>query len=233
MISGIAAKAALAAALVKSVAVQVPHPLTGLWRLRAKSIVPPADRILPSFIWIRLTRVKHAVKNAVRQNILKYLDRAGYTAARKTDFYSPLPSVSDLKTKFGRWYRPSALNGVEYDLDKMKNVMSDLLCRYLREFSEIPTYEQLQKVGYGPGYTAVDALTLYMMIRHFKPRRYIEIGSGLSTYYCSLAAARNASEGYPLAITCIEPNPFEKLRTIPGIDILCLLRNDVYSKNGT
>src|SRR5262249_46767338 len=63
------------------------------------------------------------------------------------------------------------------------------------------------------------ALVLYMMIRHIRPKRYIEVGSGLSTYYCSLAAARNSSEGYPLAITCREPYPFEKLRTIPNIDI--------------
>jgi hypothetical protein len=66
----------------------------------------------------------------------------------------------------------------------------------------------------------VDALTLYMMIRHLKPRRYIEVGSGVSTYYCSLAAERNAAEGHPLQITCIEPYPYEKLSTIAGIRVL-------------
>jgi hypothetical protein len=94
-------------------------------------------------------------------------------------------------------------------------------------FPEIPPYKQLQRVGFGPGYTAVDALILYMMIRHIRPKRYIEVGSGLSTYYCSLAAARNTSEGYPLAITCIEPYPFEKLRTIPNIDIMAKQVQDV------
>ena len=98
--------------------------------------------------------------------------------------------------------------------------MSELLSRYLDEFSEIPPYEELRKMGFGPGYTAVDALTLYMMIRHIKPKRYVEVGSGLSTYYCSLAAARNTSEGHPLVITCIEPYPYDKLSTIPGIQII-------------
>lgn len=102
----------------------------------------------------------------------------------------------------------------------MKSEFSDLLARYLDEFFLIPPYATLQEVGFGPGYTAVDALTLYMMVRHLKPRRYIEIGSGLSTYYCSLAAERNAKEGHPLEITCIEPRPFDKLRTIPGIKVL-------------
>ena len=33
------------------------------------------------------------------------------------------------------------------------------------------------------------------MLREHKPARYLEIGSGLSTYYASLAATRNAAEG--------------------------------------
>jgi hypothetical protein len=36
-----------------------------------------------------------------------------------------------------------------------------------------------------------------------------------------------SSEGHPLAITCIEPNPFEKLHTIPSIDIIAKQVQDV------
>jgi predicted O-methyltransferase YrrM len=182
-------------------------------------------QILPSFVQNGLRRMKNAVASPA--TIQKYLNRVGYTVALRADYYSPLTSVSDLRSTFERWNRPSGLKGIEYDLDHMKSAISDLLRRYLREFSEIPPYKQLQRVGYGPGYTAVDALMLYMMIRHIRPKRYIEVGSGLSTYYCSLAAARNTSEGYPLAITCIEPYPFEKLRTIPNIDIIAKQVQDV------
>ena len=148
------------------------------------------------------------------------MEKAGYTVARKSDYYSPLAPVSELKETFGRWNRPSTLAGVSYDLQGMKSMFADLLAQYLREFSALPTYGELQRVGFGPGYTAVDALTLYVMLRHLKPERYIEVGSGLSTYYCTLAAAKNAEEGHPLAITCIEPNPFEKLLAIPGIEVI-------------
>ena len=160
-------------------------------------------------------------------NVQSFLDRAGYVVARKSDYYSPLTSVSDLRSTFGRWDRPSALKGVEYDLNQMKTALLDLLSCSLAEFMDIPPYEQLQQVGFGPGYTAVDALTLYMMIRQLKPKRYVEVGSGLSTYYCSLAAARNASEGHPLAITCVEPYPFEKLHTIAGINVIAKPVQDV------
>jgi len=184
-----------------------------------------ARQILPSFVWDRLRRAKADVLSPA--NVQSFLDRAGYVVARKSDYYSPLTSVSDLRSTFGRWHRPSALKGVEYDLNQMKTALSDLLSRYLAEFMDIPPYEQLQQVGFGPGYTAVDALTLYMMIRQLKPKRYVEVGSGLSAYYCSLAAARNASEGHPLAITCVEPYPFEKLHTIAGINVIAKPVQDV------
>jgi hypothetical protein len=184
-----------------------------------------ARQVLPGFVWNRLSRAKAAVLSPA--NVQSQLEKAGYVVARKSDYYSPLTSVSDLRSTFERWYRPSALKGIDYDLGGMKDTISDLLVRYLPEFSEIPPYEQLQARGFGHGYTAVDALTLYMMIRHIKPQRYVEVGSGLSTYYCSLAAAKNSSEGHPLAITCIEPYPFEKLHTIPGIKIIAKQVQDV------
>lgn len=140
--------------------------------------------------------------------------------ARDADYYSPLPSVTRLQENVARWNRPSALPGIEFDLEAMKSTLADLLNCYLPEFLTYPPYAEIRQMGFGPGYTAVDALTLYMMIRHLKPRRYIEVGSGVSTYYCGLAAERNAAEGHPLQITCIEPHPYEKLPTIPGIRVL-------------
>ncbi|MBA2334162.1 MAG: class I SAM-dependent methyltransferase [Pyrinomonadaceae bacterium] len=150
----------------------------------------------------------------------KTLGLIGYNISRQKDYYSPLPTASHLKKNIGRWYRPSELSGVKYDLVEMKELLTTLLSRYLDEFLEIPPYRELQDQGFGLGYTPVDALTLFLMIRHIKPARYIEVGSGLSTYYCSLAAKKNAEEGFPVKITCIEPYPFEKLYSITGIEIL-------------
>ena len=87
--------------------------------------------------------------------------------------------------------------------------------------------------AYVPGRLQECALLLHYLhgprvaIVDLRPRRYIEVGSGLSTYYCGLAAERNAREHKPLHITCIEPYPFEKLRTIPGIKLLAKEVQDV------
>jgi hypothetical protein len=168
--------------------------------------------------WLTLACRRFGNRNPVA--FQRALDAAGYQVARNEDYYSPLPSVARLGASAPRWNRPSALQGVQYDVDAMKVALAELLARYLDEFLTYPNYAEIKKMGFGPGYTAVDALTLYMMIRHLKPRRYLEVGSGVSTFYCSLAAQRNASEGRPLEITCIEPYPYEKLSTIPGIQVL-------------
>ena len=174
--------------------------------------------VLPEFTW----------NQKARWILLRrIMNRAGYTIANKADYYSPLPSIDSLRANEARWNRPSSLAGVQFDLDGMKEKLGTLLATYLDEFMALPPYEEMQTVGFGPGYTAVDALTLYMMVRHIKPRRYIEVGSGLSTYYCSLAAERNAAEGSPVQITCIEPFPFEKLRTIKGITVLAKEVQDI------
>lgn len=155
------------------------------------------------------------------------LEAAGYQVIRDEDYYSPLPSRARLKAQVARWSRPSALHGVHYDVAGMKASLDELLACYLNEFLAYPGYAEVQKMGFGPGYTAVDALTLYMMLRRLKPRRYIEVGSGVSTYYCSLAAQRNADEGHPVEITCIEPFPYERLSTIPGLRVLAQKVEDV------
>src|SRR5207249_4692755 len=57
------------------------------------------------------------------------------------------------------------------------------------------------------GYESGDAEYLYNMIRHFKPKRIIEIGSGNSTLMARNAIVRNKVEdvNYTCQQICIEP----------------------------
>lgn len=189
--------------------------------------------MLPRSLWNRMNSIKCRMIGAVgrevagiilpkldEEDVQRILDQAGYNVARKGDYYSPLPLVASLRKSRARWDRPSALRGIDYDISKMESLLLELVRRYREEFATYPAYEHLQAAGFGPGYTATDALTLYMMIRHIRPRRYVEVGSGLSTYYASLAASMNAAEGYPVEITCIEPFPYEKLYSIQNISII-------------
>lgn len=119
-----------------------------------------------------------------------------------------------------RWQKPSLMSGVRYDLETMRAHLATVLRVYADEFAALPSYQDACRKGFGPGYTRIDALILYCKLRAQKPTRYLEVGSGLSTYYASLAAKANAMDGFPMRITCIEPHPFTALSTIPCINIL-------------
>jgi hypothetical protein len=70
---------------------------------------------------------------------------------------------------------------------------------------------------YGPG----DAEVTYSMIRHFKPRRIIEIGSGDSTLIARTAIDRNRYDdpAYDCHVLCIEPYEKPWLESI-GIEVV-------------
>lgn len=72
--------------------------------------------------------------------------------------------------------------------------------------------------NFGPG----DAEFLYSAIRHFKPARILEVGSGFSTLVAAAAVAANRAErpGYRCAIRCIEPYEMDWLEGIEGVEVL-------------
>ena len=63
--------------------------------------------------------------------------------------------------------------------------------------------------GSTEGYGEVEAEFLYCFIRAIRPRRIVQVGCGVSTAVC-LIAAQDA--GYRPQITCIEPYPTDFLR---------------------
>ncbi len=144
----------------------------------------------------------------------------GFNVARVADYYSPLPVLPDLVKSRARWDRPSELAGVAYDLEAMQSLLEALAEHHAEEYLQLPDYRQVKTFGYGPGFTTVDAMVTYWMLRELKPRRYVEVGSGLSTYYASLAAARNAEEGAPCALSCVDPYATAKVRTIAGLAVV-------------
>ncbi len=176
-------------------------------------------RQLSATIWQRAEKIKKGVERPFVSTVRHLAAFCGYNIVRKHDYYSPLPLLSDLKKNKSRWDRPSTLSGINYDLDTFKILLAELMDSYYDEFAQLPNYHEISQHGFGPGYNELDALTLYLMVRRYKPRRYIEVGSGISTYYCALAAAQNEKEERPLKIQCIEPYPFAALYAIPGIEI--------------
>ena len=174
-----------------------------------------ARRVLPLFMISHLDRLMFNLRRSRARFAQWIFGRFGYAIVKRADYYSVLPVLSEIEATRSRWDRPSALPGVDIDLSMLEKNLSTLADRWEAEFA-VTTGDYLDNTGkgFGPGYPNFDARTLYYMLREHKPKRYLEIGSGLSTYYTSLAAAQNAAEGSPMKITCVEPFPFAALRAI-------------------
>ena len=172
--------------------------------------------IVPSEFWSFCRRGKHSLLRLVRCGF----EKLGLVVTRKRDYYAPTPSEFELRDSRSRWVRPSGLHGVDYDLDKMEASLAALCDNYMEEFLRLPSYEGMVKSGFGPGYPYVDAFVLYGMLRVAKPGKYLEVGCGLSTAYAHAALTCNPSETRGCDITCIDPFPFDHLRSLPGIRLI-------------
>jgi predicted O-methyltransferase YrrM len=185
------------------------------------SVKQRLSRVLPGSLIGWLDGLVFRVRRARIRAVQRLFGRLGLNVVRRTDYYSTLPVAAEIEKTRARWDRPSTLTGLELDVPGMQKRLGELADSWEREFQEVAgDYLANTRRGFGPGYPEFDARTLYYMLREHRPARYLEVGSGLSTFYASLAARRNAAAGSPLTITCIEPYPFDALRTLPDFDLV-------------
>jgi predicted O-methyltransferase YrrM len=119
-------------------------------------------------------------------------------------YYEPLFHPRHLRLPLDQ---PRALPGLDLDVPGQLILLETL--RYGDELLEFPLVPHAAgEFGYlnrsfGPG----DAEILYAMLRHFRPRRMIEIGSGNSTLLAAAALRRNRAEspGEACEHVCVEP----------------------------
>jgi hypothetical protein len=129
-------------------------------------------------------------------------DRAGVGLVRH-HYYTPLVFPDDV-TRDLRAVREV----VGLDLNEEGQFALLRQFRYSEELLGIPMKPEPGAFGYHNGsFESGDAEYLYDMIRHFKPRRLFEIGSGHSTLMARLAIEKNGEEdsAYSCEHVCIEP----------------------------
>lgn len=137
-------------------------------------------------------------------------------------YYSPVPDVAALGGVLGRRTR---MPGVDLRLDAQLEFVRSVCPRYHEElaaFPEGPTGIPHQ-FHFGNGaFERVDAELLHCMVRHFKPARMIEVGSGYSTLVSAAACRLNETiDGRPCRFVAIEPFPNDLFqRPIPGLSEL-------------
>ncbi len=134
-------------------------------------------------------------------------------------FYQPVPDVSQLKESL--WSKPSALAGIDMNDAGQIMLLEQVCALYQSEYNQFPTKPSGRAHDYyfdQPMFRSVDAEILYCIIRHYKPARIVEIGSGFSTLVAAAACRKNQAEGTPTELTSIEPYPNDVLRAgVPGL----------------
>jgi hypothetical protein len=132
-------------------------------------------------------------------------DRAGFHVCPAV-FWSPVPDPREIDLP-GLLQR-RALPAVDL---REKHALATLaaLTAFAPEIQQIPRHRSPDCPIWleNDGYNDFDAASLYAMIRWLKPKRYVEVGCGLSTRASTLALARNAAEGSKTESLFIEPFP--------------------------
>jgi methyltransferase family protein len=125
-------------------------------------------------------------------------------------FYEPIPDTRELPAEL--WTRQSELSGIKFNDDRMIELLTRFVSCYRSEYQFLPAnktdipYQYYLNNG---AFVSVDGEILYCIIREFKPRRLIEIGSGNTTYLSAQAirANRGDDSSYQCHLTAIEPYP--------------------------
>ena len=124
-------------------------------------------------------------------------ERAGVHLTPK-HYYSPVPDVRWLRQHTELWESASAPAGVAWDLDAQLECLARISAPYVHEVAGLEFFNRVTSDEYGPGYGPIESQVLHCFLRANRPRRAIEIGSGVSTV-CML-------HGLPhVQLTCIEP----------------------------
>jgi hypothetical protein len=133
-------------------------------------------------------------------------------------YYQPIPDSRELEAH--EWRSTSCMSGVEMNEERQLELLSIFRSSFETEYNSLPAFSSDPTRFHfnQASFCSVDAEILYCMIRYFKPRQIIEIGSGMSTLLTAEAIRKNETEGSGCSFTAIEPYPRESLRRgVPGI----------------
>jgi predicted O-methyltransferase YrrM len=128
-------------------------------------------------------------------------------------YYEPLFNPAKLRKSV---YQDRELVGLDLNVEEQLELL-----RRFRFNNELITFpltrrKDLEFYYHNGVYASGDAEFLYNMIRHFKPRRIFEIGSGQSTLLAASAILANhqSDAGYVCEHVCIEPYEAEWLEKL-------------------
>ena len=147
-------------------------------------------------------------------------------------YYSPIISVDEIKKRQDEIWESEKHDGIlGINLNTKEQI--NLVKEFIKYYKDIPfTDNKTQKNRYyyvNDLYAYTDAIFLYAMLRHFRPKQIIEIGSGFSS--AVMLDTNNQFLSNTVNLTFIEPYPERLNSLLTQADGLStkLIKNDVQS----
>ena len=170
--------------------------------------------------------MKKSLKNALKRlAYIPYFGQAFHkieqyiTWVPPGHFYSPIPSLTEIQAKEEEIFSKNPereLPGINLN----ESAQLDLLSEFKKYYNELPfeayKKENLRYFYENPAYLYSDAIFLHCMIRHAKPQKIIEVGSGYSS--CVTLDTNELFFNNAISCTFIEPYPQLLLSLIKDSD---------------
>ncbi len=98
-------------------------------------------------------------------------------------FYSPLPNLEEVRQDEDRIFRPAprSLPGIDLNEPEQLALLEEFISYYPEQPFSAYKQDGLRYFFENQMYSYSDAICLYSMIRHLKPRKIIELGCGYSS----------------------------------------------------
>jgi hypothetical protein len=133
-------------------------------------------------------------------------------------FYSPIPHLDLVRRDEARIFDRSHRTLPGIALNEAEQLR--LLQTFKPYYAELPFPEwksaEFRYFFQNPGYSYSDAIFLYCMIRHARPKRIIEVGSGYSS--CATLDTNERFFDFGIHCTFVDPNPETLLSLIRPAD---------------
>lgn len=128
------------------------------------------------------------------------------------NYYSPIPDMRELRKHRHLFDVEHPMPGVDMRIEAQLRFLEDVVKPWEGQYLRAGGGEFGTRAREMPSFAPINALALYAVIRHFRPARMIEVGSGTSTVVAAAAFRDNRHDRAPGRLVAIDPHPSERLR---------------------
>lgn len=196
------------------------------WLDSAKRLLPgPAKAKLSKMLFTNLAKLvePHAIYTIAKTGQRSDECLALGCLPMLVHYYTPVPDIEDLKAR-EIWSKRTDMLGVDFHPQAQMELLRELASKYGAEcnWQSDPTDNPQEFYTENDRFSFGCAASTHLMVRNFKPKRIIEIGSGCSSLVLSAAVLQNQKDGCSeTKYTIVDPYPGKTVSNgLPGVSEL-------------